>query len=67
MVDLFRGNDVLIPAGSVLRGVVRIGRSRHANGPQGQMTVSFDQVTVRGRTYPMRGTVTEAIESADEG
>jgi hypothetical protein len=27
------------------------------------MTVSFDQITVRGRTYPMRGTVVEALES----
>ena len=26
------------------------------------MTVSFDQITFGGRTYPMRGTVTEAIE-----
>ena len=26
------------------------------------MTVSFDQVTVNGRAYPMRGTVTQAIE-----
>ena len=27
------------------------------------MTVSFDQLTFNGRTYPMRGTVTQAIES----
>ena len=26
------------------------------------MTLSFDQVTVNGRAYPMRGTVTQAIE-----
>ena len=26
------------------------------------MTVSFDQVTVSGRAYPIRGTVTRAIE-----
>ena len=26
------------------------------------MTVSFDQVTVNGRSYPIRGTVTQAIE-----
>jgi hypothetical protein len=25
--------------------------------------VSFDQVTIDGRTYPMRGTVTQALES----
>jgi hypothetical protein len=27
------------------------------------MTVSFDQVTVGGRAFPIRGTVTEAIEA----
>jgi hypothetical protein len=27
------------------------------------MTVTFDQIVVRGRTYPMRGTVTDALES----
>ena len=27
-----------------------------------RLTVSFDQVTVNGRAYPMRGTVTRAIE-----
>jgi hypothetical protein len=30
---------------------------------KGQITVSFDQITVSGRNYPMRGTVTEALES----
>lgn len=64
VVDLFRGEEVLIPAGSVLRGVVRSVDSATRTDRKGQMTVSFDQVTVRGRTYPMRGTVTEAIESA---
>jgi hypothetical protein len=33
------------------------------HGPQGSLTVSFDQVTINNRTYPMRGTVSEAIES----
>ena len=27
------------------------------------MTVSFDQITIDNRTYPMRGTVTQALES----
>src|SRR5919198_1199038 len=30
---------------------------------KGSLTVSFDQVTIRGRDYPMRGTVTQALES----
>jgi hypothetical protein len=30
---------------------------------KGSLTVAFDQITINGRTYPMRGTVTEALES----
>lgn len=63
VVDLYRGNDVLIPAGSVLRGVVRTVQPATRTDRKGEMTVSFDQIVVRNRTYPMRGTVSQAIES----
>ena len=62
MADLYRGNDVLIPAGSVLRGVVRSVDKATRTDRRGEMTVSFDQVTVRGRSYSMRGTVTDTIK-----
>jgi hypothetical protein len=63
MVDVYRGNEVLIPAGSVMRGVVRTVDKASRTDRKGEMTVSFDQITVNGRAYPMRGTVTQAIES----
>ena len=63
VVDLQSGNDVLIPAGSVVRGVVSSVNRATRTDRKGSLTVSFDQITVRGRDYPMRGTVTEAIES----
>jgi hypothetical protein len=63
MADLFRGSDVLIPAGSVLRGVIRGVKPATRTNRKGELTVSFDQITVRGRNYPMRGTVTEALQS----
>ena len=63
VVDVYRGNEVLIPAGSAMRGVVRTVDRASRTDRKGQMTVSFDQITVNGRTYPMRGTVTQAIES----
>jgi hypothetical protein len=63
VVDLYRGNEVLIPAGSVLRGVVRTVEKASRTDRKGSLTVAFDQITVRGRTYPMRGTVTQALES----
>ena len=62
MADLYRGNEVLIPAGSVLRGVIRSVNKATRTDRRGEMTVSFDQVTVRGRSYPMRGTVTDTIK-----
>ena len=61
--DLYRGNDVLIPSGSVLRGVVSSVNRASRTERKGQMTVAFDQITVNGRQYPLRGTVTQALES----
>jgi hypothetical protein len=62
-VDLYRGNDVLIPAGSMMRGVVSSVNRASRTDRKGSLTVAFDQVTVNGRSYPMRGTVTQALES----
>jgi hypothetical protein len=63
MVDLLQGDRVVVPAGSMMRGVVssvnRAGRIER----QGRMTVAFDQITVRGRSYPLRATVTQALKS----
>ena len=63
VVDLYEGNQVLIPAGSVMRGVVSSVNRASRTDRKGSLTVSFDQITVRGRAYRMRGTVTQAIES----
>jgi hypothetical protein len=63
VVDMFEGNRVLIPAGSVMRGVISSVDKATRTDRRGSMTVAFDQVTVRGRDYPIRGTVTQALES----
>ena len=63
MVDLYQGNDVLIPAGSSMRGVISSVNKATRTDRKGSMTVAFDQVTVHGRSYPIRATVTQAIES----
>lgn len=63
VVDLYEGNRVLIPAGSVVRGVVSSVNRASRTDRKGSLTVGFDQVTINGRTYPMRGTVTQALES----
>jgi hypothetical protein len=63
MVDLNQGEDVLIPAGSTMRGVVSSVTNATRTQRKGSLTVSFDQITVRGRNYPIRATVTQALES----
>jgi len=63
IVDLNSGNRALIPAGSVVRGVVtgvdKAGRVER----RGRLVLSFDQITVNGRSYPIHATLTQALES----
>ena len=64
MVDLRdeRGR-VLIPAGSVMRGIVSSVHKATRTERKGSLTVAFDRVTMNGRSHPMRATVTQALES----
>ena len=62
LVDLNIDGRTVIPAGSVARGVVTAVEPGTRTNRTSRMTVSFDQITVNGRAYPMRGTVTQAIE-----
>jgi hypothetical protein len=62
LVDLNINGRTVIPAGSVMRGVVTAVEPGTRTNRTARMTVSFDQVTVNGRAYPMRGTVTQALE-----
>ena len=61
--DLLQDGRVLIPAGSVVRGVVSgvdpAGRIERV----GRLTLSFDQLVVRGRSIPIRATATRVFES----
>jgi hypothetical protein len=62
LADVLVNGRVVIPAGAVMRGVVTGVEPATRTNRTARLTVSFDQVTVNGRAYPMRGTVTEAIE-----
>jgi len=63
MVDLVEGGKVLIPAGSLVRGVVSGVEKAGRLNRTGRLTLSFDQITVGNRSYPIHATVTKAIES----
>jgi Ni/Co efflux regulator RcnB len=62
LVDVSVGTRVVIPAGSVLRGIVTGVEAGTRTNRTSKLTISFDQVTVNGRAYPIRATVTQAIE-----
>jgi hypothetical protein len=63
VVDLRRDDRLMVPAGSVMRGmVVSVDRAGRVDR-RGNLTVTFDQLTINGRTHPIRATVTRAIES----
>jgi hypothetical protein len=63
LVDLSEGNRVIVPSGSTLRGVVSAVNKAGRLDRKGSLTLAFDQVTIHGRNYPIRATVTQAIES----
>jgi hypothetical protein len=62
LTDTTANGVVAIPAGSVMRGVVSSVEPATRTNRTAKMTVSFDQVTINGRDYQMRGTVTDALQ-----
>ena len=62
LVDVNSGGRTLVPAGSVMRGVVTSVEPATRTNRTARLTLSFDQLTVNGRAYPRRGTVTQALE-----
>ena len=62
LVDFNLGGRTLVPAGSMMRGVVTSVEPGTRTNRTSRMTLSFDQLTVNGRAYPIRVTVTQAIE-----
>lgn len=63
IVDLQLGDRTVVPAGSVLRGIVSSVNKAGRVDRKGSLTLAFDQVTINKRAYPIRATVTQALES----
>lgn len=63
LVDLVQNGRVLIPAGSTVRGVVSDVKRPGRIDRVGSLTLSFDQIVVRGRAYPIRAMATQVFES----
>lgn len=62
-VDIIQDGTVLVPAGSVVRGVVTDVKRPGRIDRVGSLTLSFDQITARGRSYPIRAMATQIFES----
>ena len=62
-VDLVQNGRVLVPAGSVVKGIVsgveKAGRVERT----GKLTLSFDGISVRGRDHRIRATATDVFKS----
>jgi hypothetical protein len=63
IVDLRQSDHVLVPAGSVMRGIVNSVQKAGRLERKGSLTVTFDQIRITGRSYPIHATVTQALES----
>jgi len=64
MVDLQDEHGrILVPAGSTMRGVVTSVTKATRIERTGRMSVAFDRLTINHRSYPIRATVTQALES----
>ena len=69
IVPYERNGRMLVPAGSVMRGIVNsvTPASRGVNR-KGELTLVFDRFTIEGRTYSIRATVMQALQGeADTG
>jgi len=62
-VDLMQEDRVLVPAGSTMRGVVSSVKKAGRLERRGSLTLAFDRITIRGKDYPIRATVTDVLES----
>jgi hypothetical protein len=63
MVDLYRGNDMIVPAGSVLTGWVTSVDRASRTDRQGKLTIEFNRVRINNRNYDTKAYVTQALES----
>jgi hypothetical protein len=63
-VDLMQGDRVIIPAGATVRGIVSTAEPAGRVDRTGRLTLAFDQITINGRSHPVRAMATQVFESA---
>jgi hypothetical protein len=63
MVDLYRGDDLVVPAGSRITGYVSSVERASRTDRKGSLTIQFTRLFVDGRSRDVRAHVTHALES----
>jgi hypothetical protein len=63
MIDLYRGNELLVPAGSTLTGWVTSVDRASRTDRKGSLTIEFNRLRVNNRNYDVKAYVTQALES----
>jgi hypothetical protein len=63
VVDLRQDGRVLVPAGSVVEGIVADVDKAGRVDRTGSLTLTFDRMNVRGRNHEIHATATEVFES----
>jgi hypothetical protein len=62
VLDLTQGRDVVIPAGSVVRGFVSSVRPAGRIDRTGSLTLSFDELVIDGHVSRLRASVVKALD-----
>ena len=63
MIDLYSGNQLLVPAGSILTGWVTSVDRASRTDRKGSLTVEFNRLRINNRNYDVRAYVSQALES----
>jgi hypothetical protein len=63
LVDLRDGDRVIVPSGSTLHGIVNGVTRATRLERKGSLQVAFERLTIDDRSYPIRATVQQALES----
>ena len=63
MIDLYRGNELLVPAGSTLTGWVTSVDRASRTDRKGSLTIEFNRLRLNNRNDDVKAYVTQALES----
>lgn len=62
MLDYAIGRDVVVPAGSTVRGFVSSVKAAGKIERKGSLTLSFDEIRIGNRSHKLRASITQALD-----